>query len=280
MGMEWFRLWVKQAGVVLGVTALLAGGSAVQALSFAVNEGVTYRVSNAEIAARYAGMAADLSKLLQQPVTIEPVSDYKSLRQGLAEKRWELALVHPAHVSIQAMRNSGYRLVAVTKGFTDYKAGFMVRADAPWTQLTDLRGQHLGAPDEDSITSVMLRATLRDLKMSAPQVRITYTRYQDAVPFFVENYLTHAGVTASGAVLKAWQAKGGKILGYTRPVPIKHVIASPSLSAEQFEKVQSYLTALDASEEGRKKLEPTKWKGFARFEQAEMMKLGEWLDVR
>lgn len=264
----------------LALAGLLAMASAAQALSFAVNEGVTYRVSDAEIQAKYTAMAADLSKLLQQPVTIEPIADYKTLRKGLAEKRWELAMVHPAHVSIEAMKHSGYRLVAVTKGFTEYKAGFLVRADAAWTQLTDLRGQHLGAPDEDSITSVMLRATLRDLKMSAPQVRITYTRYQDAVPFFVENYLTHAGVTASGAVLKAWQAKGGKILGYTRPVPIKHIIASPALSAEQLEKVQQYLTGLDASEEGRKKLEPTKWKGFQRFDQAEMMKLGEWLDVR
>lgn len=264
----------------LAMAGLMAMASAAQALSFAVNEGVTYRVSNAEIQARYAAMATDLSKLLQQPVTIEPIADYKTLRQGLADKRWELAMVHPAHVSIEAMKHAGYRLVAVTKGFTEYKAGFLVRSDAAWTQLTDLRGQHLGAPDEDSITSVMLRATLRDLKMSAPQVRITYTRYQDAVPFFVENYLTHAGVTASGAVLKAWQAKGGKILGYTRPVPIKHIIASPSLTTEQLEKVQQYLTNLDATEEGRKKLEPTKWKGFQRFDQAEMMKLGEWLDVR
>ena len=274
--MNWCRHW----GATLFVAGLLAASSAAQALSFAINEGVTYRVTNAEIQARYAAIAADLSKLLQQPVRIEPVGDYRTLRQGLADKRWELALVHPAHVSIEAMKHSAYRLVAVTKGFTEYKAGFIVRADAPWTQLTDLRGQHLGAPDEDSITSMMLRATLRDLRMSAPQVRITYTRYQDAVPFFVENHLTHAGVSASNAVIKAWQAKGGKVLGYTRAVPIKHVIASSAISAEQFEKVQRYLLSLDSSEEGRKKLEPTKWKGFTGFEQAAMMKLGEWLDVR
>lgn len=265
---------------VLTLSGLLAASAAAQALSFAVNEGVTYRVSEADIRAKYAAISADLSKLLREPVTIEPISDYKTLRQGLAEKRWELAMVHPAHISIEAMKHAGYRLVAVTKGFTEYKAGFMVRADASWTKIADLRGQHLGAPDEDSITSVMLRATLRDLQISAPQVRITYTRYQDAVPFFVENHLTHAGVSASGAVLKAWQAKGGKVLGYTRPVPIKHIIGSPALSPEQLEKIQQYLTGLDASDDGRKKLEPTKWKGFQNFDQAEMMKLGEWLDIR
>lgn len=263
----------------LAMAGLMAMASAAQALSFAVNEGVTYRVSNAEIQARYAAMATDLSKLLQQPVTIEPIADYKALRQGLADKRWELAMVHPAHVSIEAMKHSGYRLVAVTKGFTEYKAGFLVRSDAAWTQLTDLRGQHLGAPDEDSITSVMLRATLRDLKMSAPQVRITYTRYQDAVPFFVENYLTHAGVTASGAVLKAWQAKGGKILAQSKAVPIKHIVASPNLSAADIEKVRDYLVGLDTHDDGKKKLEPTKYSGFEKFDEAKMLEIGAWLGV-
>ena len=37
-----------------------------------------------------------------EPVTIEPVGDYASLRQGLAERRYALALVHPAHLSIAA----------------------------------------------------------------------------------------------------------------------------------------------------------------------------------
>jgi hypothetical protein len=57
-----------------------------QALVFAVNEGVTYRVPTEEIRGRYAALAADLSKLLKQPVTVEPVGDYPSLRRGLAAK--------------------------------------------------------------------------------------------------------------------------------------------------------------------------------------------------
>lgn len=272
--------WIRQLGVSFGLIGTLTVSVDAWALNFAVNKGVTYRVPIGEIQGRYAAMAADLSKILKQPVQIEPIGDYPTLRQGLSEKRWELALVHPAHISIEAMKHSGYRLLAVTKGFTDYKAGFMVRGDAAPSKVADLRGQHLGAPDEDSITSMMLRATLRDLQMPAPQVRITYTRYQDAVPFFVENHLTHAGVSASNAVLKNWQSKGGKVIGYSKAVPIKHVIAGPTITPEQIGKVQSYLLSLDTSEEGRKKLEPTKWKGFMAYDAAEMMKLGDWLGIR
>ena len=113
---------------------------------FAVNEGVTYRVPNEEIRARYAAIATDLSKLLKQPVQIEPVADYPSLRKGLADKAYDLALVHPAHLSIEAIKKSDYKLLAVTKGFQDYKASFLVGADSPLKSLADLKGKKLGVP--------------------------------------------------------------------------------------------------------------------------------------
>ncbi|MDT9000385.1 PhnD/SsuA/transferrin family substrate-binding protein [Paucibacter sp. APW11] len=270
---------VIRIGVRSCLISLALGVGSAQALVLAVNEGVTYRVPLSEIRARYEAIAADLSKLLHQSVSIEPVGDYRTLRAGLAEHRWELALVHPAHVSIQAIKQSDYRLVAVTKGFTGYKASFLVRADSPLKALAELKGLRIGAPDEDSITAVMMRATLRDAGVPIVPAVITYTRYQDAVPFFVENRLTHVGVTAASAVIKDWQAKGGRVMASSTAVPIKHIIASPALSAEQFEKVQAYLVGLDGSDEGKKKLEPTKWKGFELYDQAALLKLGAWLGL-
>ena len=259
---------------------LLAAASPwANALVFGVNEGVTYRVPSEEVRGRYAAIAADLAKLLKQPVTVEPVADYPSLRKGLAEKHFDLAMVHPAHVSIQAIKGSGYQLVVVTKGFQNYQAQFLVRADSTLTSLADLKGRKLGAPDEDSITSVMVRATLRDAGLTAAQVPMVYTRYQDAVPFFVDNKLTLSGATAANSVIKAWTAKGGKVLAKSRTVPIKHIIASPTLTTEQVEAVRDYLLTLDASEEGRKKLAPTKYSGFERYDQAALLTLGTWLGL-
>jgi ABC-type phosphate/phosphonate transport system substrate-binding protein len=250
-----------------------------QALTFAINEGVSYRVPPEQIAARYAAIAADLSRILKQPVTIEPVGDYPTLRQRLAAKAYDLAMVHPAHVSILAIRNSGYRLLAVTKGYQSYSANFLVNANSPLKTLADIKGLRLGAPDEDSITSWMVRASLRDALGDSRQVVYTYTRYQDAVPFFVENNLTQSGATASGAVIKDWQAKGGKILFKSKPVPIKHLIAGPSLTAEQIAQVREYLLTLDASEEGKKKLEPTKYAGFEAYDEAALLAIGVWLGL-
>ena len=249
------------------------------ALVFAVNEGVTYRVPSEEIRAKYAAIAADLSKILRQPVNIEPVGSYPVLRQGLAERAYDLAMVHPAHLSIVAMKSSGYKLVAVTKGFQEYRANFLVKADSKLTSLAELKGSKLGAPDEDSITSWMVRATIRDAMGDAKQVNYVYTRYQDAVPFFVENNLTLSGATAAGGVIKEWKAKGGKVLAQSKPVPIKHIIASPNMSAADVDAVRDYLLSLDATDEGKKKLVPTKWQGFAAYDQAALMALGVWLGL-
>lgn len=272
MGMSLLlRAWV--------VLALLGWTAAAQALVFAVNEGVTYRVSNDEIRARYAAIAADMGRILGQPVTVEPVGDYQQLRKGLAEKTYDLAIVHPAHVSIGAIKNNGWRLVAVTKGYESYSASFLVRADAPMKSLADLRGRKLGAPDEDSITAWMVRATMRDALGDAKQVAYTYTRYQDAVPFMVENTFTQAGATAASAVVKGWVDHGGKVLAKSKPVPIKHVIASPAVTPEQVAKLRDYLVGLDATEEGRKKLEPIKVKGYMAYDTQQMLLLGNWLGI-
>jgi phosphonate transport system substrate-binding protein len=249
------------------------------ALVFAVNEGVTYRVPIEEVRGRYAAIATDLSKLLKQPVSVEPIGDYTSLRKGLADKRFDLALVHPAHVSIEALKSPGYQLVAVTKGFQKYQAQFLIRSDSPLTSLAELKGRKLGAPDEDSITSVMVRAVLRDAGLDTKQVNMVYTRYQDAVPFFVENNLTLSGATAANGVIKAWTTKGGKVLAKSRTVPIKHIIASPSLSADDVARVREYFLGLGSSDEGRKRLEPTKYTGFEAYDQAEMLAIGKWLGL-
>ena len=261
------------------VLLLLAVSPWAQALVFAVNEGVSYRVPIEEIRGRYAAIAADLSRILKQPVTIEPIGDYPSLRKGLAAKSYDLAMVHPAHLSIQAIKDSGYKLVAVTKGYQKYTASFLVKADSPLKSLSDLKGLKLGAPDEDSITAWMVRATLRDANVDPKGRAITYTRYQDAVPFFVENSLTNSGATASNALVKAWQAKGGKVLAQSKPVPIKHIIAGPSLTADQIDKVREYLVTLDTTDEGKKKLEPSKYTGFERYDEAELLKIGAWLGL-
>ncbi|NPC56258.1 phosphate/phosphite/phosphonate ABC transporter substrate-binding protein [Caenimonas soli] len=248
------------------------------AMVFAVNEGATYRVSEADIQQKYKPVADDLSKLLGQKVTIVSVPEYKTMAEGLAAGRYDLAYIHPSHVALNGMAANGYQLVALTKGFTDYRAHFLVRADSPVRALADLKSKKVGIPSPDSITSVLARTTLREsLKEGAETVAYVPTRYQDAIPFMVEHGLVDVGVTGSDAVAKAWTAAGGKIAFSSKTVPVKLLLAAKQVKADELAAMQGYFVGLDQSDKGRRTLETIEKKGFVSFDGEALTAVNRWI---
>ena len=263
------------AAVAAGIPALALAED--KPLVVAINEGVTYGASNLPFAERFHDVSEDLHKLLKRPVKFVSVADYRQLSAGLAEQQYDIAWVHPAHHAIRAMTSQGYRLVALTKGYTEYRVSFLVPSGSTLRSLADLKTARVGAPDEDSITSVIARATLTEANGQLPTM--SYVKYQDAVPFMVENGLAAAGVSASTAVVRKWQDKGGKVLASSKPVPIKQLIASPKLSAAQLADVRRYFSELDRTDAGKHRLEAFGVAGFEEFDQARLAGIGKWLGV-
>jgi len=256
---------------------LLAATPARAELTLAVNEGVTYYVTPQEIREKYKDLTVLLGKTLKTTVKVVPVDQYPVLRKGLDEQVYDLAFVHPAHHSLLSLRDGKYRLVVLTKGFTEYKARFLMRKDAALKKPADIKGKRIGMPDPDSITAVITRATLRDLGIDSAKAEIRTTRYQDAVPFFVENGFSDVGVTASGAVVKQWQEKGGAVLFESRAVPIKHMIASTKMSEQDVQKVRALMLGLDKSEAGQKVLAKIGYKGYESGDEQQLAILTKWL---
>jgi phosphonate transport system substrate-binding protein len=257
--------------------ALLSAGAARAEIVLAVNEGVTYYVTPSEIREKYKDLSDLLGKQLKTTVRVMPVDQYPVLRKGLDEQQYDLAFVHPAHHSLMSLRDGKYRLVVLTKGFTEYKARFFVKKDAHLKDPADMKGKRFGMPDPDSITAVITRATLRDLGIDAAKSDIRTTRYQDAVPFFVENGFSDVGITGSGAVVKDWQEKGGAVLLESKPVPIKHMIASTKMSEADVEKVRHVMLSLDKSEAGQKILAKLGYKGYESGDPQQLASLTKWL---
>ncbi|MES2976257.1 MAG: PhnD/SsuA/transferrin family substrate-binding protein [Pseudomonadota bacterium] len=261
--------------------ACLAAGSlpgAAAALTLAINEGATYRVTDADIQLKYKPVADDLGKLLGQKVSIIAVSDYKAIAEGLSAARYDLAYIHPAHVALKGLAVDGYRLVALTKGFTEYRAHFLVRGDSPTKTAADLKGKKMGIPSPDSITSVLTRTTMHDsFKDGAAGVSYVSTRYQDAIPFMVEHGLVDVGVTGSEAVAKAWAGNGGKIAFSSKSVPVKLMLASKNIPAADLAAVQNYFTSLESTEKGRRTLEAIDKKGFVPFDSAALSAVNSWI---
>ena len=114
-------------------------------------------------------------------------------------------------------------------------------------------------------------------------MKIITTRYQDAVPFYVENGFAQSGATAAKSVVQAWTASGGKVLVSSRPMPIKQVIASTKLSQDDSDRIRSLLIGL-SREPSSQVLAATGYKGFvapnADVEQRAIAWLGEDLSPR
>ncbi|CAL61121.1 Conserved hypothetical protein, putative ABC transporter [Herminiimonas arsenicoxydans] len=247
--------------VAMAVLTAGINSASAQELILAINEGVTYQ-DGGPASERYKPLLALLSKELKQNIKLQSVDKYAVFEKGLAEGKYDLAFIHPAHVGLVAVKKNGYEGLVTAKGFTDYRARVMVANTSPLKSMQDLRGKKIGVPSLESITTVMFTANLRELKFPQPEKAFTATRYQDAVPFMIENGFVDAGVTGSGAVAKAWVAKGGRILAETKPIPIKQFLASKKLSESDREKLKALLLALSENDAGKNALSKISMTGF------------------
>jgi phosphonate transport system substrate-binding protein len=240
-----------------------------QELVLAINEGVTYQ-DGGPASERYRPFLQMLSKELKQNVKLVTVDKYSTFEKGLAEGKYDLVFIHPAHVGLQAVKHNGYVGLATAKGYTDYRARVMVMKTSPLKSLDELRGKKIGVPAVESITTTMFTAELRERGFQHPENAYTATRYQDAVPFMIENGFVDAGVTGSGKVAKAWVDKGGRILSELKPIPIKQFLASGKLSEADREKVKNLVLGMSENEAGKAALAKIGMTGFVPWNTAVM----------
>ena len=252
-------------GLVLAI-AFAEPVSAQNELVFAVTEWVTYQATPKEIRDKFAPVAEALGRATGRKVRTVLVPAYNDVRAGMAKQEYDVAYIHPAHVSMAEVKAGRYKAAVWTSGFTEYIVTVLIAKDSPLKSVEDLKGRTLVTPDPDSITAVMVRAMFRTEKLTATDardptpstVRVITTRYQDAVPFYIENGFAQAGATAANAVVRSWTEKGGKVLYRSRPVPIKQIIVSTRLGADDHQKIRDALVNL----RDPKALEIVGYKGF------------------
>lgn len=263
MSIRW-AAWCLLAAVACGAHA--QGGD----LVFAVTEGVTYQATPKEIRDKFTPLADAIGKAAGRKVKTLVVPAYDDLRAGLAKQEYDIAYVHPAHVSMAEIHKGRYKAVAWTAGYTEYTVSLLMPGDGTLKTLADLNGRTLVTPDPDSITAAMVRAmfrsdrlTLTDAKDVSPTaVRVIATRYQDAVPFYLDNGFAQAGATAANAVVKGWTDKGGKVLARSRAVPIKQIIVSAKMPADERQKIRDALIGMRDAKGGREVLDAVGYRGF------------------
>ena len=261
----------RLAAALLFTTALAGTASAQQGdLVFAVTEGVTYQATPKEIRDKFAPIAQVIATATGRRVRTVLVPAYNDLRAGLLTQEFDVAFVHPAHVSMAEIKAGRYKAIAWTTGYTEYTASMLMTPGQPYKSIADLKGRTVVTPDPDSITAWMVRAMFRTEKVETTNareptpttVRIITTRYQDAVPFYLENNFAQVAVTAANSVVKGWTDKGGKVLLKSRPVPIKQFIVSTAMPAAEQQRIRDALIGLREAKGGSAALETVGYKGF------------------
>ncbi len=258
------------AALVLGVVVAATAHGQSNELVFAVTEGVTYQATPKEIRDKFAPIADVLAKATGKRVRTVLVPAYNDARAGLAAQEFDVAFIHPAHVSMAEIKAGRYKSVAWTTGFTEYTVSMLMPADTPWKSLNELKGHTLVTPDPDSITAVMVRAMFSadKIKWTAERdpppatVRVITTRYQDAVPFYLENGFAQVAATAANSVVKGWTDKGGKVLVRSKSVPIKQFIVSSKMAPDDQQRIRDALIGLKDAKGGREVLDAVGYKGF------------------
>ena len=264
----------------LVLAALLMGaGVSAHALVLGVTEGVTYKATDAEIEGKFEGIAKALSTATREPVKLKVISSYNGLREALKTNQVDLAFIHPSHIALEAIKAGNFKAIAWTGGFTEYKVSFLCKEPQPIQNWASVAGKGFVTPDPDSITAVMTRATLKENGIKLADVKLQTTRYQEAVPFYVENGFAAYGATASGAVVKAWKDKGGKTCAESRPMPIKQWIVSTKLDEGTTNTLRETLLAMGQNEAGKKALAPSGYKGFVPRSEELEKKLILWLGL-
>lgn len=263
---------IHRLAASLFFSAVLATTASAQQpeLVFAVTEGVTYQATPKEIRDKFAPIAQVIATATGRRVRTVLVPAYNDLRAGLLAQEFDVAFVHPAHVSMAEIKTGRYKAIAWTSGFTEYTASMLMNANQPIKTIDDLKGRTVVTPDPDSITAWMVRAMFRADKLATTEardptpmaVRVITTRYQDAVPFYLEYNFANVGVTAANSVVKAWTDKGGKVLLKSRPVPIKQFIVSTKLPAADQQKIREALLGLKDAKGGQAALDTVGYKGF------------------
>src|SRR3569833_926229 len=99
---------------------------AAQEIVLAVNEGVTNQVGGGTHE-RYKPLLDLLSHELKHPVKVQSVDKYADLEKGMAQDKYDLAFIHPAHIGLRAVKRGNYNRLCTAQGYTEFRARVFVQ---------------------------------------------------------------------------------------------------------------------------------------------------------
>ncbi len=255
--------------------ALAAGGS----LSLGINEGTSSSLDALFLRQKYAAFASHLGTAAGKPVRLETSNVLPILVRNIGKSKYDVLLVRPSHISAQAMRDHGYRLLVTAKG--ESKLHFLVRGDSPLRTLEDVRGKRIAIPNDLAYPSQLAQAVLRDAGLKDERSHILVMDRQDAVSYAVREGMADVGVVMSYSRPAAdWQGLGGRFLYTKEGLPYWSVIVSNQVSEAEANRLRDALLALGKTPKGQGILREIGIEAFQPGTQQPYLDMLAWVEGR
>ncbi len=266
--------------LALALACLGAGAAWAQSpLVFAVSEGTSgggSSVGDEQMAVKYRPVVEVMERVLGQKVAVRYVRDFRQLEDGMKGARFDLVMARPSDYPARGVRDYGYQAVTTTQ--PDGHCLLVVKADSPLKTLDELKGKRVILPERVAYMTKFCLAEMRDQKLGINPDEVTYVREQGAIPFAIQNGLSHVGGIASySGVAGRLQKEGLRVLHKSRAQPYLPLIAGAKIPADKVQQLGAELVALSKTEAGGKALAAIGLKGFDTGTQPRLLSLLDWL---
>ena len=265
--------------LVLALAGAAAGAVSAQSLVFAVSEGTSgagTSVGDEQMATKYRPVIEVMERVLGQKIAVRYVRDFRQLEDGMKSARFDLVLARPSDYPARGVRDYGYQSVTTTQ--PDGHCLLVVKADSPLKSLDELKGKRMILPERVAYMTKFCLAEMRDQKVGISPEEVTYVREQGAIPFALQNGLSHVGGIASySGVAGRLPKEGLRVLHKSRPQPYLPLIAGAKIPADKVQQLGAELVALSKTEAGGKALAAIGLMGFDTGTQPRLLSLLDWL---
>ncbi len=265
--------------IPIGLAALLACAFAFAAhaapgtITLGINAGVSTRDSFKVQTEKFAPLAQGASRALRVPISVEPVRS-PEVPKAVAAKRIDLLIIH-TNAALAAVKKEGYTMLALSRDLKDDRVHFMVRKDGP-ASVAGCRGKTIWSAGAKSYATETGRAVLRSQGVAGEDFTLKVTKYQDAIPFMLDNEFGDVGMTRVETIAREWERGGGRILYSTDRLPVYALVAKPGGDAALMRRVGEWMVAMSQTPEGEAALAPGGFKGFRATTTAEADALATW----
>jgi len=210
----------------------------------AINEGGAANADATETLFKYQEFGEIVEKALHRQLIVVAVRDPDKLRRALKKHEYGLLLSRPADTPAEAIRDSGYRPIAVAKESS--AAMFIVPKGSSLRTIADVRGKTIVTPDAYTHMWRVANAMLRDANIVMAAEKVKVMRDQAAIGWSMENGFFDVGVVNSiSGIGRTWEKSGGRVIAKSREMPNMPFIAAPEISDQELLRIRAAVVALD-----------------------------------